>query len=79
MAVAKMEMINIIGHLDYLDEVCKRIVLSESIHMLNAINEINENNFPIMNVEDINAIANINYIRPYNLRNDYKEIEKNSI
>jgi len=76
MAVAKMEMINIIGHLDYLDEVCKRIVLSESIHMLNAINEINENNFPIMNVEDINAIANINYIRPYNLRNDYKEIEK---
>ncbi|KRQ85902.1 V-type ATP synthase subunit I [Caloramator mitchellensis] len=76
MAVAKMEMINLVGHLDFLDEVCKRIIMSESVHMLNAINEISENNFPIMDVDDIDALADINYIRPYSSRKDLKDVEK---
>ncbi|MCX7950899.1 MAG: hypothetical protein N2594_02995 [Clostridiales bacterium] len=77
MAVAKMEFINIIGHMDILDEIAKRIVMSSSIHVVNAMSEINENNFPILQAkDDVEALIDYNYIRPYQSKVDLNEINK---
>lgn len=72
-----MEFINIIGHLDTIEEVCRRIVLSSSIHQVNAMLEINENNFPILQAkDDVDALIDYNYIRPYQSNIDLNEIKK---
>lgn len=77
MAVAKMEFINIIGHMDMLDEISKRIVMSSSIHLVNAMSEINENNFPILQAKDeVEALIDYNYIRPYQSKLDLNEVGK---
>ncbi|WDC83453.1 hypothetical protein PL321_12045 [Caloramator sp. mosi_1] len=77
MAVAKMEFINIIGHMDSLEDVAKRIVLSESIHFVNAMSEINENNFPILQAKDeVDAVIGFNYIKQYQSNLDLNEISK---
>ncbi|WP_073247975.1 V-type ATP synthase subunit I [Caloramator proteoclasticus] len=77
MAVAKMEFVNIIGHMDMLEDIAKRIVLSESIHFVNAMSEINENNFPILQAKDeVDAVIDFNYIKQYQSNLDLNEINK---
>lgn len=77
MAVAKMEFVNIIGHMDMLDEIAKRIVMASSVHVVNAMSEINENNFPILQAkDDVEALIDYNYIRPYQANIDLNEINK---
>ncbi|CDF58582.1 V-type ATP synthase subunit I [Thermobrachium celere] len=77
MAVAKMEFINIIGHMDSLEDVAKKIVLSQAIHPVNAMTEISENHFPIMRAKDeVDALIDYNYIRQYQSNLDLSEIRK---
>jgi V/A-type H+-transporting ATPase subunit I len=40
MAVEKMEMVNIVGHISDVDEVARKIILSSSVHMINSLGEI---------------------------------------
>lgn len=76
MAVEAMEMINIIGHMDLADEVSKEIILSSSIHPVNAIAEIQQNNFPITEaVENVDAVIDYNFIRQYSSARDLAGLE----
>lgn len=48
MSVERMEMMNIIGYLDDMDKVSAQIVLNGSVHVVNALNELNQNNFTVI-------------------------------
>ena len=52
MSVEKMKMIDIIGHQSTLYYVTKQIVLSETMHMVNAFQEINSNKFALPASDD---------------------------
>lgn len=59
-----MEMMNVIGYLNELDGVSSEIVKSGSVHIVNALSEINQNNFTIMTPEqNTNVLMDLNFIR----------------
>lgn len=66
MSVERMEMMNLIGRLEDINRVSIEIVRQGSVHIVNALNEINENNFNIMTPEqDTNALMDLNFIKAY--------------
>jgi V/A-type H+-transporting ATPase subunit I len=72
LAVERMEMLNIIGHLDDMDFISRELVLLECIHMVNAMNEIESNNFTISTTEkNMGALVDVNFIRPYREIHDH--------
>lgn len=76
MAVEKMEMIDIVGHMDNVDDIARRIVLSSSVHMVSAITEVNQNNFPILKAqENVDAILDYSYIKQYSSQKKLGELE----
>lgn len=76
MAVEKMEMIDIVGHMDNVDDIARRIVLSSSVHMVSAITEVHQNNFPILKAqENVNAVLDYSYIKQYSSQKNLNEIE----
>lgn len=77
MSVEKMKMVDIIGHRSDLDEVAKLIVLSETVHLVNAYQEISSNNFRTSESnDDMSKLVDLCYIRPYSRDNDYSELGK---
>ncbi len=77
MAVEKMEMIDIIGRMDDVDDIARILVLSSAVHMVDAITEIKENNFPILKAqENVDAVIDYNYIRQYSTSKNLSGIEK---
>ena len=76
MAVEKMEMIDIVGHMDNVDDISRRIVLSSSVHMVSAITEVQQNNFPILKAqENVDAVLDYSYIKQYTSQKNLNEIE----
>jgi V/A-type H+-transporting ATPase subunit I len=76
MAVEKMEMIDIVGHMDNVDDIARRIVLSSSVHMVSAITEVHQNNFPILKAqENVDAVLDYSYIKQYSSQKNLNEIE----
>src|SRR3712207_2497583 len=77
MSIEKMTMVNIVAPIDILDKVVKHVVLSQSFHPVNAIEQINNNNFKISTTEDnIDTIIDVNYVRPYSSREiDYSKLD----
>lgn len=72
-----MEMVNIVGHMDDVNEVAKRIILSSSVHMTSAITEIKDNDFPILKAKDnMDALIDYYYIKQYTSEANLSEIEK---
>ncbi|MTI53336.1 V-type ATP synthase subunit I [Geosporobacter ferrireducens] len=66
MAVEKMEMLNVVAPIAAMDEIAKEIVLSNNVHMVNALHEINESNFTIrVQEENLEELVDICLIRPY--------------
>ncbi|SHJ86848.1 V/A-type H+-transporting ATPase subunit I [Geosporobacter subterraneus DSM 17957] len=66
MAVEKMEMLNVVAPITAMDEIAKEIVLSNNVHMVNALHEINESNFTIrVQEENLEELVDICLIRPY--------------
>ncbi|KPU46247.1 V-type ATP synthase subunit I [Oxobacter pfennigii] len=66
MSVEKMEMMNLIGYIEDLDKVSMEIVRHGGVHIVNAMSEINQNNFTIMTPEqDTNALKELYFIKPY--------------
>jgi len=77
MAVKKMVMMNLVAALDDLDELLKRIVLSEKVHIVNAIDEIDESNFTLsMMEENVDEIVNMCAIKPYRTDQNFKSIKE---
>ncbi len=76
MAVEKMEMIDIVGHMDNVDDIARRIILSSSVHMVSAITEVHQNNFPILKAqENVDAVLDYSYIKQYSSQKSLNEIE----
>lgn len=72
MSVEKMEMMNVIGYLGDLDDVSMEIIRQGCVHVVNAFNEINQNNFTIMIPdENTNVLTDLCFIKPYNKSCDY--------
>ncbi|MGB3365851.1 MAG: V-type ATPase 116kDa subunit family protein [Acidaminobacteraceae bacterium] len=77
MAVEKMEMMNIVGHLDDLDHIMREIILLDNVHPVDAINEINVSNLKLCMVEEsVDDIVNMYDIKPYQGKKDYKNLKK---
>lgn len=76
MAVEKMDMIDIVGRMDDVDDIARRIVLSSSVHMVSAITEVQQNNFPILKAqENVDAVLDYSYIRQYSSQKNLNHIE----
>lgn len=75
MSVERMEMMNVIGHLDELDKVSIELIRNGSVHIVNALNEINQNNFTIMTPEqNTNALVDLCFIKPYSGSAEYSSL-----
>lgn len=77
MAIEKMFMVDMVGHLSDLDEIVKSVVLTSSVHPVSAFQEIDTTDFTLSTTENnIDALIDTCYIRPYSKDRDYSAIEK---
>jgi V/A-type H+-transporting ATPase subunit I len=68
MAVKEMLMMNLVAGLDDVDLLLRRITLSEQVHIVNAMEEIDESNFTLsMMEENVDEIVNMCAIKPYHV------------
>lgn len=66
MAIEKMIMVDLVGHIEDINKVSKKVVLSESIHQVNAYQEIDSSNFKISATEENqDTLIDVCNIRPY--------------
>lgn len=87
MSIEKMLMVDMVGHIDDLDIMAKKVVISGCLHPVNALQEINTTNFTISTTENnLDALVDVCYIRPYVEENDFtalsgilKRIKNNNI
>ncbi len=81
MAVEKMKMMNIVAHQDHLDQILRRIVLMENVHLIDAVTEIDDSNFTLnMLEENLEEIINMCMIKPIEqirVSSEYKRNWKN--
>ncbi len=77
MSVQKMTMMNIVGHKDVLEETIEKVILMGNVHIVNALNEINDSNFTL-NIEEknIDEIVGMCMIRPLEYNDKYSNITK---
>lgn len=75
MAIEKMTMMNVVGPIEYVDNVTRDIVLMENVDIVNAFNEIKESHFTI-NVaeENVKELVDMNFIKPLSENRDYKKL-----
>lgn len=77
MAVEKMKMMNIVAHQDHLDQILRRIVLMENVHLIDAVTEIDDSNFTLnMLEENLEEIINMCMIKPYRTDKSFKRIQE---
>lgn len=77
MAVEKMKTVGIVGRIDDMDRICRSVVLNGSMHMLNALSEINSNYFKLSASEEhIEAIEESIQIEPYSKTRDFAKDEE---
>jgi V/A-type H+-transporting ATPase subunit I len=66
LSVEKMEMMNVIGHIGDLDKVSTEIIRSGCVQIVNALNEINQNDFTVlMPGQNVNMLTDLCFIKPY--------------
>ena len=76
MAIEKMNIVNIIGHIGNLDRITKDIVLSDSVHLVNAISYLNSSDIFIeKNQANMEAVFESQYIKPYIGNVDYSDVK----
>jgi len=77
MAVKKMVMMNLVAELDELDGLLRCLVLSEKVHIVNAMEEIDESNFTLsMMEENMDEIVNMCAIKPYQVEKNLRSINE---
>lgn len=77
MAVERMEMLNLVAPIEKINEISRDIVLLENIHIVNALNEINESNFTLCVLEEnIDELVDMCIIKPYKEEIDLKEVSQ---
>ncbi len=77
MAVEKMEMLNLVAPIKDIDNIARDVVLLEKIHIVNALNEINESNFTLCVLEEnLDELVDMCVIKPYRDEFNHKDIEE---
>lgn len=77
MAIEKMTKLDIVGHIEDLNRVCRSIVLSRLLHPTNALQEIVNMDFtPQISKANSQDIIDVNYLRLYSEEINYAEAEK---
>lgn len=77
MAIVRMEMLNMVGLMDDVDEIARYLVRSSSVHMVNASTEIQNNNFSVFQMKDnVDAMMDFNYIKQYTSKKDLEGTEE---
>lgn len=75
MSVERMEMMNVIGSIGALDHVSMQVVRHGYVHIVNALNEINQNNFTIITPDqNTNVLKDLSFIKPYHKITDYSDV-----
>lgn len=76
MAVEKMKIVSIIGKLSDLDRASRLVVMNGSIHVLNALSELDSNSLNLKaSQEHMQALQELAHIRPYIARRDFSKDE----
>lgn len=77
MPVEKMKVVGIVGSNSDLDKVARMIIMNGSMHVLNALAELNSNYIELKASEDnIDIMQELNDIRPYSNSLDFSEDER---
>ena len=76
MSIEKMIMLNMVGHMENIDNVSKAIVIEGVIEPVNAMHEIDTTDFTVKTTEDnLEVLMDVCYIRPYSSDRDYTELQ----
>ena len=81
MSIEKMHMVNLVGAITDFDELTKMLAIEGCMQPVSALQEINSSDFVLKtSVDNIEALMDVNYIRPYSYDKNYnislKQIEK---
>ena len=77
MAVEKMAMMNMVAHQDDVNKILRQVVMLGSIHVVDAIDQIDDTNFTLsMLEENLKEIENICHIEAYQNEDDYADIQE---
>mgnify|MGYP000170436205 CR=1 FL=1 len=77
MAIEKMKIMGVIGKKELLDRVMRLIVLSGSMHFLNAFSRISASDFVLPpNEKNIEALEELPFVKPYNVKRDFSKDEE---
>ena len=76
MAIEKMKIVSITGKLGDLDKASRLAVINGSIHVLNALSELNSNSLNISaSQEHVQTFHDLAHLRPYTERRDFSKDE----
>jgi len=80
-SIEKMQMVNLVGVMSDFDKLTKMLALEGCIQPVNALQEVNSSDFVLKtSTDNIEALMDVNYIRPYSNDKDYnsslKQIER---
>ncbi|MTI66097.1 MAG: V-type ATP synthase subunit I [Firmicutes bacterium] len=77
MAIEKMTMMNVVGLMDYVDDVSREILLCENVDIVNALNQIKDSHFTLSVAEEnVEELVDMNTIKPFEDNDDYKEVNE---
>lgn len=72
MAIEKMHMVNLVGAFSDFDKLTKLLALEGIMQPVSALAEINSSDFVLKtSTDNIEALIDVNFIRPYTLHKDY--------
>ncbi|MBZ9608520.1 hypothetical protein G9F73_011935 [Clostridium estertheticum] len=73
MSIEKMHMVNLVGEMSDFDKLTKLLALEGCMQPVSALQEINSSDFVLKTSEgNIEALMDVNYIRPYLYDKEYK-------
>jgi len=77
MAIEKMYMVDMVGSINQFDRISKLVVMTNNFEPVDVLQQINSTNFTLSTNEDnMDALLNVCYIRPYTAHKDYSKITK---
>lgn len=77
MAVERMEMLNLVAPIEEINNISRDVVLLQDVHIVNALNEINESNFTLsVSEENMDELVDMCTIKPFKEENDYRDISE---
>ena len=77
MSIEKMVMLNVFSKFDDFNEITEKLILLDTVHFVNAMNEVDDSDFTLeIKEENIEELIEIGNIKPYEILPQYKnEIE----